>query len=199
MRPTELQAAPGAAATLETSFDREVKPFLAQNCVPCHNEDNRTSGVRVDHLDATLNDRHLRLWEVVQKRIVDETMPPKGGPQPADAERRRMDEWITQALDVARSRPTPKNGVVRRLTVSQYRNTLRELLHLDDDLTDILPPDAVSKDGFINNTETLLLSPRLMEAYFEIAEEALERSIVNPDEKPRIQNFRMDLGASVNP
>jgi hypothetical protein len=72
-------------------------------------------------------------------------------------------------------------------------------LLLDDDLTDALPPDAVSKDGFVNNAETLQLSPLLMEAYFEIAEEALARSIVNPDSKPSIQNFRVDLGASINP
>src|SRR5690606_6354398 len=50
-----------------------------------------------------------------------------------------------------------------------------------------------------NNTETLQLSPLLMEAYFEIAEDALNRSIVDPDQKPSIQNFRVDLGASVNP
>ena len=185
--------------TLEASFERHTKPFLQQNCVPCHNEDTRTSGIRVDHLDAALEDRHLRLWEVIRKRIGDATMPPKGVPQPASAERQRMVEWITQALEVARSRPTPKNGIVRRLTVSQYRNTLRELLLLDDDLTDALPPDAVSKDGFVNNAETLQLSPLLMEAYFEIAEEALGRSIVNPDSKPSIQNFRVDLGASINP
>ena len=85
------------------------------------------------------------------------------------------------------------------LTVSQYRNTLRELLLLGDDLTDALPPDAVSKDGFVNNAATLQLSPLLMEAYFEIAEEAFNRSIVNPDSKPSIQNFRVDLGPSINP
>ena len=203
-RSTQAQAADGAATTLETSaleasFEQNVKPFLKQNCVPCHNDDTRTSGVRVDHLDGALEDRHLRLWEVVRKRIVDRTMPPKGAPQPGGAERQRMAEWITQALDAARSRPTPKNGIVRRLTVSQYRNTLRELLLLGDDLTDALPPDAVSKDGFVNNAETLQLSPLLMEAYFEIAEEALDRSIFNPDSKPSIQNFRVDLGASINP
>ena len=184
---------------LETSFEQHVKPFLKQNCFQCHNTDTAISGVRVDQLDAALEDRHIRLWEAVRRKIGDETMPPKGAPQPAGAERRRMVEWITQALEVARSRPTPKNGIVRRLTVSQYRNTLRELLLLDDDLTDALPPDAVSKDGFVNNAETLQLSPLLMEAYFEIAEEALGRSIVNPDSKPSIQNFRVDLGASINP
>ncbi len=157
------------------------------------------SGIRLGQLDAALEDRHIRLWEAVRRRIGDGTMPPKGAPQPADAERQRVVEWITQGLHVARSRPTPKNGIVRRLTVSQYRNTLRELLLLDDDLTDILPPDAVSKDGFVNNAETLQTSPLLMEAYLEISEEALGRAIVNPDSKPSIQNFRVALGASINP
>jgi hypothetical protein len=125
-------------------------------------------------------------------------MPPKGMPQPSGENRQKMVEWITQALEAARLRPSPKNGLIRRLTVSQYRNTLRELLLLDDDLTMALPPEAVSKDGFVNNKDTLQLPPVLTEAYFEIAEEALNRVIVDPKSKPVIQNFRVDLGANVN-
>jgi len=184
---------------LQPSFEQQIKPFLAKNCMNCHNADNQTAGVRLDQLDANLDDRHLKLWEAIRHRVGDGSMPPKGMPQPAAAERQQVAEWITRALDVARLRPSPKNGNVRRLTVSQYRNTLRELLQLDDDLTEALPPDAVSKDGFVNNKDTLQLSPLLMEAYMEIAEEALNRSIVDPKSKPSIQNFRVDLGASVNP
>jgi hypothetical protein len=110
-----------------------------------------------------------------------------------------METWIGNALEVARLRPAPKNGLVRRLTVAQYRNTLRELLMLEDDLTGGLPRDAVSKDGFVNNKDTLQLSPLLTEAYFEIADLALNRAVGNPKTKPAIQNFRVDLGASINP
>ncbi|HUQ91428.1 MAG TPA: DUF1592 domain-containing protein [Bryobacteraceae bacterium] len=177
----------------------DVKPFLKQNCVRCHNEETAMSGVRVDQLDAALEDRHVKLWDAVRKRIADGTMPPKGQPQPTSADRQRAVAWITHALNEARSRPLPKNGLVRRLTVSQYRNTLRHLLLLDDDLTEALPPDAVSSDGFVNNKDTLQLSPMLLEAYFEIAAEALNRSIVDPQSKPTIQKFRVDLGASINP
>ena len=192
-------AADGAPPSVEASFEQTAGPFLNQNCVACHNENTAMSGVRLDQLDAALEDRHLRLWEVVRKRIGDESMPPEGASQPTAAERQRMGDWIERALDVARSRPVPKNGLVRRLTVAQYRNTLRELLRLQDDVTDTLPPDAVSKDGFVNNTATLELSPLLMEAYLGIADEALSRAIVNPDAEPEIQNFRVDLGAGINP
>jgi len=187
------------ATPLAANFDQSIKPFLQQNCVKCHNADNPTAGIRVDHLDASLDDRHIRIWEGIRGRVKNGTMPPKGLPQPSNAERERTMAWIAQALEAARLRPSPKNGIVRRLTVAQYRNTLRELLLLEDDLTETLPPDAISSDGFVNNKETLQLSPLLIEAYLEIAEDALNRSIVDPKSKPSIQNFRMDLGARINP
>ncbi len=192
------QAAESPSAEAEAAFQRDVKPFFEKHCVQCHNADANIAGVRVDHLDASMADHTVHLWEGIRRRMANDTMPPKELPRPDDAERRRAVAWMEQTLEVARLRPTPKNGVVRRLTVAQYRNTLQELLQIDDDLTEALPPDAVSKDGFVNNTETLQLSPLLMEAYFEIAEEALNRAIVDPDSPPSIQNFRMDLGAAIN-
>jgi hypothetical protein len=182
----------------EKSFNREVKPFLKQYCVRCHNVEKMTSGVRVDHLDVKLDDRQLKLWEHVLKQVRSEAMPPEDAKQPSAGERARAAAWIDAALKLAQSRPAPKNGSVRRLTAAQYRNTLRELLLLEDNLADVLPPDAVSRDGFVNNQETLQLSPLLLEAYFEIADQALSRCLVNPKSKPTIQNFRVNLGAGIN-
>lgn len=157
-------------------------------------------GVRVDQLDAKFDDRHIPTWEAVRERIDARTMPPKSAkPQPGDAEREQMVKWIDDGLEAARTRRVSRNGLIRRLTVAQYRNTLRELLLLEDDLSDILPPDAVSKDGFLNNHERLELSPLLTETYFEIAEKALDRVIISPKSKPSIQNFKLDFGSGINP
>ncbi|MBI1345113.1 DUF1592 domain-containing protein [bacterium] len=186
-------------ASLDQSFASTAGPFLQQHCVRCHNADELTSGIRVDHLDAALEDRQLKLWQAIRQVLRKSSMPPEDEPQPTDAERQAMLGWIDTALDVAQSRPTPKNGSVRRLTVEQYRNTLRELLLLDDELTDTLPPDAVSRDGFLNNQETQVLSPLLVETYLDIAGKALDRCLVDPTARPVIQNFRMDLGRSINP
>lgn len=186
------------ALAFQASFDKLVKPFLKAHCERCHHVEKSTSGVRVDHLNAALDDRHVKLWDSIRKQISDKVMPPPEEPQPTNEERDRIVGWITQGLDAARLRPTPKNGSVRRLTVAQYRNTLRELLKLEDDLADILPPDAISRDGFVNNQETLALSPLLLESYFEIAGKALDSCIINPTSKPQIQNFRVDLGAGIN-
>jgi hypothetical protein len=187
------------APPADPAFDRDVKPFLTRYCVRCHKAEKVTSGVRVDHLAAAIDDPHVKLWEHVLSQVRDGAMPPEDATQPTAAERKRVTEWVGKALATARARPTPKNGLTRRLTVAQYRNTLRELLRLDDELADVLPPDAVSKDGFLNNKETLQLSPLLLEAYFEIAEKALDRCVVDPAAKPTIQTFRVDLGRGINP
>lgn len=186
------------ATSLETAFPKEVRPFLQKYCADCHNADEMTSGVRVDDLDAKLEDRRLKLWEGIQRVVQSGKMPPKEEDQPTEPERKALLGWIERGLDMARSRPTPKNGGARRLTVAQYRNTLRELLLLDDELTETLPPDAVSKDGFVNNQETLALSPLLLESCFEIAETALDRCLVDVTAKPTIQKFRVELGRGIN-
>jgi hypothetical protein len=141
----------------------------------------------VDNLDDKFGDDTVKKWEAVHHRIATGTMPPKGAHQPSTEERQAMADWIAKNLDVAKLRPAPKNGNIRRLTVAQYRNTLRELLQIDQDLASILPADAVSKEGFLNNRDTLQLSPLLLEAYFEIAEKALDAAIVNPTKKPRFR------------
>lgn len=186
------------AASLAATFSKEVAPFLQKYCVRCHHVDEPMSGVRVDALNGNWEERHLKLWQGIQRQIAQRAMPPEDEPQPSSEERERLTAWIARGLQVARQRPTPKNGGARRLTVAQYRNTLRELLQLEDELTEILPPDAVSREGFVNQQETLALSPLQVEAYFDIADEALRRVLVDPRRPPTIQCFRVELGTAIN-
>lgn len=184
--------------SIEEAFTKDAGPFLSKYCTECHNESDRESGVRVDDLDGLLADRTLILWESILRQVAEREMPPEDSPQPNADERKRFEDWLAKALDLARSRNVARNGSVRRLTVDQYRNALRELLMLEENLTDILPPDGVSKDGFTNNTATLMMSPLQLEAYFQIAEKALRLSVVDEDQPPTIQHFRMELGQGIN-
>ncbi|MBM4075407.1 MAG: DUF1587 domain-containing protein, partial [Planctomycetes bacterium] len=179
-------------------FQSRIQPMLGKYCQRCHNEQTMKSGIRVDHLDGTFQDRHLFLWKDILKQISDDAMPPKEELQPSADERQKLVAAIREAMNLAMKRQTQKNGSVRRLTVSQYRNTLRDLLALEEDLTEVLPPDGVSKDGFANNGQILGLTPLQMEYYFEIAEKAIDLSVVDESAKPVIQTFRMDLGKGIN-
>lgn len=201
--PTEAPADQAAQEGTTTHFNRQFEtrwhPFLKKHCWRCHGAEEMESGIRLDKLDGKLAESRLRLWENIRTQLTDKAMPPEDELQPGEPQRTAFVRWIDESLDAARNRKRPLNGSTRRLTVSQYQNTLRDLLGIEDDFTDLLPPDAVSKDGFLNNEQTMLLSPLLLEAYFEIAELALERCLVDTTQKPRIQSFRMELGKSINP
>ncbi len=181
-------------AVVQKDFQRTVRPIFQKFCFDCHGENKSKAGIRVDYLDGTVPDKEVRHWEIIRKQLLEEEMPPEDEAQPSKAERAALVAWIDGALQMARTRARPKNGGARRLTVAQYRNTLRDLLGMEEDLTGVLPPDGVSKDGFVNNGHAMLLSPLLVETYFEIAERALDLAIVDPQAKPVIQNFRVDLG-----
>ena len=140
-------------------FDRDVRPFLKAYCQPCHNAEKMKSGVRVDHLDGMLRESDLKLWEHIQELVDQGDMPPEESRQPSDQERALIQGWIEEGLHLARTREVATHGTVRRLTVSQYQHALRDLLGVDEDFTQRLPPDAVSEDGFRNRQDTMLISP----------------------------------------
>lgn len=179
-------------------FEVSVQPLLMKYCVSCHNADEMKSGIRLDQLTASPSDRDLFLLNDVQKQLNSGAMPPKGETQPSVEERDAISKWVSDTIRIARSVDKGRNGFMRRLTVSQYRNTMRDLLGLQENLSDVLPPDGVSRDGFANNGQVLGLSPLQMEYYFDIAEKSLELCMVDEQSKPVIQNFRMDLGENIN-
>ncbi len=183
----------------EETFRNVVRPFLDRYCVRCHDARKTKGGIRLDRLSDAPDDAQLRIWSRVRKQLVEESMPPADEPEPAEAERAGVTAWTERTIEAALARKTERNGSVRRLTVPQYRNALRDLLGLDEDLTRGLPPDALSKDGFSNNAGAMVLSPLQVEAYFDIAARAIDLCLVDEAVRPAIQNFRMDLGRKINP
>ncbi|MDP6859909.1 MAG: DUF1592 domain-containing protein, partial [Verrucomicrobiales bacterium] len=184
---------------IEANYKKDARPLFAKHCFRCHGEKKKKAQMRLDLFDGRPRDKDLFLLKEILEQLHDHAMPPEDEPQPSEGESETLLQWIKQALATAEKRPQKKDGSSRRLTVAQYRNTLRELLGIDDDLTKILPPDSVSKNGFLNNEQTMLLTPHLIESYFGIAEKALAIAIVDEDSKPIIQNFKVILGSNINP
>ena len=155
---------------LEARYRESARPILEKYCFRCHGPEKKKSGVRVDILDGTLEDKQLFLLKHMFKQLEEGAMPPKKELQPTVEERKVVLEWVSQALQAGERKVRARNGSVRRLTVEQYHNTLRDLLGVEDLLAKALPADGVSKEGFRNNQDTLLLMPQMMETYFQIAE-----------------------------
>ena len=185
-------------SSLRSEFRETVEPILENYCYRCHGPEKKKSGVRVDIIDGSLEDKQLFLLKHILKQLEEDAMPPEKEPQPTAQERKVVLDWVNRALLAGERKVRARNGSVRRLTVEQYHNTLRDLLGVEDLLAKALPADGVSKEGFRNNQDTLLLMPQMMETYFEIAEKALDLCLVDETKKPRIQCFRVELGKGVN-
>ena len=180
-------------------FNTIVAPFFAAHCTKCHNVDERESNVRLDHFDGSFPDDRIKILETALEQLKSKSMPPEDEPQPDLNSRASVIRQIDTALQFARSREVERHGTIRRQTVKQLRNSIRELLLIEEDFTRLLPPDGVSKDGFTNDAAVLSISPLQVESLFQIARQAVDAAIVDADSKPSIQNFRMEFGKSINP
>ena len=185
----------GLAADLEST----IRPFVAAHCLSCHDEATHESGVRLDTLEAVPGVATLPSWERIRRVIHEGSMPPEDSPQPDRLAREALVGWLDRGIALARSRPWPRNGSIRRLTVPQWRASIRDLLGIDDDVAAGLPPDPVSRDGFTNQSATIQFTPLQAEAFLEAASRALDAALVDPDEPPQVERFRVDLGRGVNP
>ncbi len=65
---------------------------------------------------------------------------------------------------------------MRRLNRAEYANTIRDLLSIEVDLTDLLPLDT-STNGFDNNAELLHTSSFLLRNYLDAADRVLDEAI----------------------
>ncbi|MGY8768280.1 MAG: DUF1592 domain-containing protein, partial [Pirellulales bacterium] len=183
-------------------FKTTIQPLLTKYCQNCHGPDEANSKIRVDTLNDQFGGKQLFDWDKINHVLgtddVDLRMPPEDEIQPSQQERQLLTSWITHQIKTAKARDSVNNGYARRLTKTQYKNTLRDLLLLDDDFTAVLPNDGVTKEGY-NSMEVVQVSPLHLEYYLEIATKALNQVIVDPNQPPLIHNFRMNLGQDINP
>jgi hypothetical protein len=170
-------------------YDDQVRPFLARHCQECHSGDKPKGDFRVEHLSPDFGKDGGRRWLVVLKRLQAGEMPPKSRPRPPDKDVQAVCDWITARA--AAQRPIENRATVRRLNRVEYENTVRDLLGVDVDLKDMLPPDSAAH-GFDNVGEALHSSSFLMERYLDAADAALNTAIaVAP--KPKTIKERYSL------
>jgi mono/diheme cytochrome c family protein len=187
IEPASAFANPIQAASVTdssaTSFEKVVRPFLAQHCFTCHGNGKSKGGIGLDRYaddESVLNDR--KTWETVIKMIRTGEMPPKKQPRPARTEVEKVLRTIEATL--AKLDCTGPHNVgrvtIRRLNRAEYNNTIRDLVGVDFRPAADFPADDVGY-GFDNIGDVLSLSPLLLEKYLAAAEMIVEQAIVIVD------------------
>lgn len=176
-------------------FASEIRPILEQHCFACHGPEKQKGGVRFDVLDPDMvAGEGAETWSMARDLLGAGEMPPGSAPQPSDADRRRLTEWLNASLlEASRAKEGERRAVLRRLNKAQYTHTLQDLLGLPIDFGQGLPEDGKSEMGFSNNGEVLRASTLHLESYQAIARAALEQAIV-VGERPPVSRYRVSFG-----
>jgi hypothetical protein len=189
-------------------FDHQVKPLLSTYCVSCHGPTKQKGDRRFDRLDGEIpdDDALVELQDILDQLNLGE-MPPKDARQPSPAERQRAVAWLTDRIaQFHRDRkPAEVETVLRRLNAREYRNTLRDLLHLNMTMFDPaagFPRDQTTQH--VDNVgETLVTSGALLQRYLAVAQQVTDK-VFAPARKPPVQtwafrgNFRQGHGIDGN-
>src|SRR6476659_8037550 len=176
-------------------FDNIVRPFVTENCVPCHGYKKQKNGLNLESYESagSLRDEHER-WAEVVKKLRAREMPPEEEPQPPEHQRQAVAGWLAKELDRIDKLTPPDPGRVtaRRLNRTEYNNTVRDLLGVDIHPAEDFPQDDAGY-GFDNIADVLSLSPALMEKYLTAADRVARAAIFGPPSlTPTLIRLRSD-------
>jgi mono/diheme cytochrome c family protein len=182
-------------ATAEDTPSTAATPRLfTQHCQKCHSGTKPNGEFNIESLTQEFADKQNRdKWLAVLEKLNSGDMPPKEEPRPLAEDVKEAVEWISEragAVEIAR-RVREGRVVLRRLNRAEYANTMRDLLGVEVDLADLLPPDT-STSGFDNSAESLHTSSYLLRSYLDAADRVLEEAIAN-ESKPWQLNKRFDI------
>lgn len=149
------------------SFKDHVEPFVKQYCAECHG-DRPKAGLNLKVAVRKPGDPAFsRKWMECIANVNAHDMPPDDADQPTDEERQRFIDSLAKLKYLSTRDPGP--FVIRRLTKSEYGNTLHDLLGVDASVAAELP-NEVAGEGYMNS-----LSPLQSEQYLSIANAALQK------------------------
>jgi hypothetical protein len=169
-----LLAQVDSRTSLETTFSRNIRPFVSTYCVTCHGP--RQPAAQLDlsaftSMTSLLQDG--RRWSQILERLETGEMPPKGALAPAAEQRRAAVGWFHAVRNYERTRNAGDPGIVlsRRLSAAEYNYTIRDLTGADIRPAREFPVDPANTAGFDNSGETLMMSPTLLKKYLAAARE----------------------------
>ena len=178
---------PVAVAASPAAQDTDAPAaVVTQYCTGCHNARAQTAGLVLDPAELADAGQNAETWEKVIRKLRAGSMPPVNVPRPEPEDYETLASFLEAELDAA-SEAIVNPGrlpLLHRLTRTEYRNAIRDLLALDNlpremDYDLLLPADNASS-GFDNIADLLFVSPTTMERYLEAARKISRLAVGDP-------------------
>ena len=171
-------------ADAQKVFKEKVAPFVNKYCTRCHGS-RAKAGINLQSALKNPGGESASLhWKKAVANVKVHEMPPEdASKKPTDEERRQFAEWVGKIKYLAPR--DPGRFVIRRLTKTEYANTLRDLYGVDPSIADTLPAE-VEGEGFLNS-----ISPLQSELFLGIANKVIDQIIAPEGQAPTAVQKRL--------
>lgn len=176
--------APALKADAQKILKEKVGPFVKKYCTRCHGS-RAKAGINLQNaLNNPTGESASMHWKKAMANVKVHDMPPEdSSKKPTDEERLQFIEWIGKLKYLAPRDPGP--FVIRRLTKTEYANTLHALYEVDTDIAASLP-DEVEGEGFLNSISSLQ-----SELFLGIANKVVEQIVAPKGKQPTATQKRL--------
>ncbi len=190
-----------AAEPPHASLDEKHRVFFKDHCTKCHNAEKQKGKVRLDDIAFSVDTiQRADLWQKVLNSINSGEMPPDDEKQPDAAAKTDFLDALSQTLVAARSRLSDSGGnsAMRRLNRREYKNTIRDLLGVEIDVSGL--PAEGGSGSFDTVGAALFMSSYQCEQYLALGRRALDEHFAAPPTGTKTSSIhRVEPETQANP
>ena len=167
---------------------------VKQYCSGCHNDKAKIGGVTFQGITAESIAKDPELFEKAVRKLRGRVMPPPGAKQPDGKTVDSLVAWLEGSLDKLPNQAHITDQVVlHRMNRKEYENAVHDLLLVNVNGADLLPPDDTAQ-GFDNIAAALQVSPSFVEQYVHAAHNVALLALGKRDTRPQGWTFRAASG-----
>ena len=170
------------------------RTLLSQHCEGCHGPEKQKGMFRVDDLPLQIADAlTAERWQKVLNALNSGEMPPEEEKQPGAKAKTDFLDDLSNVMVAARKSLGDQHGVIalRRLNRREYHNTLRDLLGVDLDVSE-LPADT-GGTRFDTVGASLFVTGNQIEQYEALGLDALEEAFRVQSRKVLPAKFHFEM------
>jgi len=190
---TGLTAAAVAADAPKAVMPDRHRALFKEYCHKCHAAEKQEGKFRVDDLPSVIADLETaERWQKVLNALNSGEMPPADEPQPPAAAKADLLDDLAGAMVAVRKTLADQHGQItmRRLNRREYRATLRELLGVEINVSEL--PSDVGTGGFDTVGSNLFMSSNQFEQYLALGREALDEAFERQAAVGMEKHFRLE-------
>jgi len=167
---------------------------VKQYCSTCHSDKLKTGGVSFEGITTESIAKDPELFEKAVRKLRGRVMPPPGAKQPDSKAVDSLVAWLEYSLDKVPTQAYITDQVVlHRLNRKEYQNAVHDLLAVDVNGADVLPPDDTAQN-FDNIASALQVSPSFVEMYVHAAHNVAVEALGKRDARAQGWSFKATPG-----